>query len=44
MMLQAAIQAVSSTEKYPIDLDPCFCAWIASAFRQELAQEALVLA
>ena len=40
MMCAAAVQAIRSSGKGLIDLDPSFCAWLTEEFRRELADEA----
>jgi hypothetical protein len=43
MMCAAAVQAIRSTEKGLIELDPGFCCWLDSEFRKELAEESSML-
>ena len=41
MMAAAAVQAVQSTQKGLLDLDPGFCCWLDAEFRTELGEEAI---
>lgn len=43
LMCAAAVQAVRSTRRGLLDLDPDFCRWLDAEFRAELADEASVL-
>lgn len=43
MMCAAAVQAVQTTEKGLVELDPAFCRWLDSEFRAELADESVFL-
>ena len=43
MMCAAAVQAVRSTARGLVELDPGFCQWLDAEFRIELADEASLL-